>query len=313
MALRMDPMLRDGGPATHTPNASQGAAPLAEPRPAAGAPATSLGELLVEQRLLDRADVGRVLAHQQRSGQRFGEAVVALGLASPDTVVSALMRQYRYPCAQSAQAQPHPDLVTLTDPFGRRAECYRSLRAQLALLAGWADRPLVLAVIGPQGGDGRSVAAANLAVALAQRGTSTVLVDSDLRRPRQHRLFALGDGPGLSAVLDGRAGAEAVQAMRDVPGLSVLGAGAPPPNPQELLEGPAFSALIGDLARRFEAVVVDTPAAALGADAALVASRCSRALLVARRGRSRLADLASLQAQMARGGTPIAGVLLNEH
>jgi chain length determinant protein tyrosine kinase EpsG len=308
----MDPMTHDGGPAAHNSHTTQASTP-AKAGPAAGAPASSLGELLVEQHLLDRSDVGRVLAHQQRSGQRFGEAVVALGLASNDAVVSALMRQYRYPCALAAQAQPHADLVTLTDPFGRRAECYRSLRAQLALLAGWADRPLSLAVIGPQRGEGRSVTAANLAVALAQRGTSTVLVDADLRRPRQQSLFAIGAAPGLSAVLDGRAGAEAVHALRDVPGLSVLGAGAPPPNPQELLEGPAFAALITELAGRFEAVVVDTPAATLGADAALVASRCSRALMVARRGQSRLADLASLQTQVARGGTPIAGVLLNEH
>lgn len=309
MALRMDPMPHDGGPAAYSSPTN----PQARPRPAAAAPAISLGELLVEQRLLDRADVSRVLAHQQRSGQRFGEAVVTLGLASNDAVVSALMRQYRYPCALAARAQPHAELVTLTDPFGRRAECYRSLRAQLALLAGWADRPLSLAVIGPQSGDGRSVTAANLAVALAQRGTPTVLVDADLRRPRQHDLFAIGAGPGLSAMLDGRAGVEAVQAVPDVPGLSVLGAGAPPPNPQELLEGPAFAALITELTGRFEAVVVDTPAAAFGADAALVASRCSRALMVARRGRSRLADLAGLQTQVARGGTPIAGVLLNEH
>ena len=75
-----------------------------------------------------------------------------------------------------------------------------------------------------------------------------------------------------------------------------------------------LGAVLGQtMAGRFEAVVVDTPAATLGADAALVASRCSRALMVARRGQSRLADLASLQTQVARGGTPIAGVLLNEH
>lgn len=71
MALRMDPMNHACGPAARAAIAVNG-------REAAGTACPSLGELLIERRLLERADVGRVLAQQQRSGQRFGEAVVAL-------------------------------------------------------------------------------------------------------------------------------------------------------------------------------------------------------------------------------------------
>lgn len=285
------------------------------PRPAAAQDAKhhGLGDVLVEQERITHTDVARVLAHQQASGLRFGEATVALGLVSAHDVVAALNRQFRYPCLLDPENPPHPDLVTLSDPFGHRAECFRSLRAHLTLQTAAPNGPLSLAIVSPQRGDGRSAAAANLAVTLAQRGTRTVLVDADLRAPRQQALFGLAAGGGLSALLGGRAGVESIQPAPGVPGLFVLPAGARPPNPQELLDSPEFAALLTELMCRFETVVVDTPAASHGLDAALVARRCSHAVMVARRGVSRLAELQRLQSNVTGGATTPVGVLLNEH
>ena len=83
-----------------------------------------------------------------------------------------------------------------------------------------------LAVVSPGSGEGRSYITANLAVLFSQLGKRTLLIDADLRRPRQHRIFGLPGRIGLSGVLAGRAGAEAVCEIKPLPGLSVLPAGA---------------------------------------------------------------------------------------
>jgi Mrp family chromosome partitioning ATPase len=90
-------------------------------------------------------------------------------------------------------------------------------------------------------------------------------------------------------------------------------AGPVPPNPLELLQRPGLDALVRELLEQYEHVVVDTPAATRGADPRVIAARCGAALVVARRGRSRMAALDALLAALGRGQTLIAGVVMNEH
>jgi hypothetical protein len=161
--------------------------------------------------------------------------------------------------AARALARPHAaapplsaaegsELVVACDPFHACAEELRALRTQLVIRwdnAGVKARRL--AIVSPGAQEGRSYLAANLAVAFAQLGQRTLLVDADLRAPRQHALFGLDAASGLAALLAGRAGREVLRALPDFGPLSVLPAGAPPPNPQELLSRPALGALLGEL------------------------------------------------------------------
>lgn len=168
-----------------------------------------------------------------------------------------------------------------------------------------------VAVLSPARGDGRSSFAANLAVAFSQLGGRTLLVDADLRQPRQHTLFGLGSGGGLAQMLSGRNEALAVDPVPGLPALFVLTAGATPPNPQELLEGPGSARLLDDVRGKFDHIVLDTPAFANGMDGSVVAAACGAALLVLRPGHSALAAAQDLAAVATGGGALLAGVVLN--
>lgn len=273
-----------------------------------------IGDFIREQRALTAVQVDQILEHQRRHRIRFGEAAVALRLATADDVLRALAQQFHYPCAPPEGAEFHPELVAASDPFGEHAEAFRELRSQLLMgVLAPQHRGRALAVVSADAGDGRSTLAANLAVSFSQLGARTLLVDADMRTPRQHRLFDIPDEAGLSGLLAGRPNERAIHAVPFLPSLHVLPVGAVPPNPLELVQRPAFALLLQELLARFDHVVVDTPAAAHGADARVLAARCGAALVVGRRGATRMKPLQALLDQLGKGQAASAGVVLNPH
>lgn len=281
-------------------------------RPAAAAEPRSIGSFIQEANQLSADQVERILAHQRQHHLRFGEAAVALGLAKPDDVLWALSQQFQYP---NALRQPlASELVVAGQPFSPQAEVFRSLRSRLSMqLPARAEERRAVAVVSPQRGDGRSYVAANLAIAFSQLGGRTLLLDADLRRPRQHELFRIDGSSGLSSILSGRETDRVIHPVAGLPSLYVLPVGTLPPNPLELIERPAFALLLRDLLAKFDHVVVDTASADSGADASVVAARCGAALAVARRGRSPMDGLQALVELLRAGPAQLAGALLNEH
>lgn len=288
---------------------------------AAGAPAPegeagrdrSIGEIIREAHNLTAEQVERVLKRQREHGQRFGEAAVALGLIKSQDVLWALSQQFHYPYAPQQRTRLHDELVVADRPFSAQAEVFRSIRSQLTMrLQSGPDVHRAIAVVSPDHGDGKSFFAANLAIAFSQLGGRTLLVDADLRGPRQHELFGVDNATGLSGILSGRSVESVVLPVADLPSLYVLPVGTPPPNPLELIEGPAFNRLMRELLGKFDHVVVDTPAASAGADASVIAARCGAAIAIARRGRSRMAALQELVRLLQDGPTRLVGALLND-
>lgn len=274
-----------------------------------------IGAILAAINGLTAAQVEQVLAYQQEHDLRFGEAATALGLVSADDVLFALAQQFNYPYAPENKRAVNPELVTWNEPFSRQAEAFRAVRSQVAMRV-WGEGEKTprraLAVISPESGDGKTFFAANLAVVLAQLGGRTLLVDADLRGPRQHEVFHLPNTTGLSGILAGRADRHVVQRVAGVPALYVLTAGVTPPNPLELVERPVFAQLMRELTMRFEHVLVDTPAHQYGADGPVIATRCGAALLIARRHSSRLGRLQHLVSVLDGGNTKVAGAIVNE-
>ncbi len=273
-----------------------------------------IGAILAETRHLDAAQIEQVLAQQRVHGQRFGEAAIALGLVSTDDVLFALAQQFNYPYAPEERRKLSPELVALNEPFSRQAEAFRAVRSQLMMrvFAEPVGPRQALAVVSPESGDGKTFFAANLAVVLAQLGGRTLLVDADMRGPRQHEVFHLGNKMGLSGILSGRSERHVVQRVPGVPSLFVLPVGVTPPNPLELVERPVFAQLLRELNTRFQHVIVDTPAHQYGADGPVIASRCGAALVVARKHSSRIATLQQLVSAFSGGTTKMAGVIVNE-
>jgi chain length determinant protein tyrosine kinase EpsG len=274
----------------------------------------SIGDILAELRNLTAEQVQQVLQYQQDQGVRFGEAAVALGMASKDDVLFALSRQFHYPYAPEEKRSVSPELVALNEPFSPRAEGFRAMRSQLMMrLFAEAEPRRALAVVSPDAGDGKTYCAANLAVTLAQLGGRTLLVDADMRGPRQHEVFKLKNKAGLSSILSGRSDSHVIQQVPGVSSLFVLPVGTTPPNPLELVERPAFGLLMRELASKFDHVIVDTPAAVYGADASVIAARCGAALIIARKDRSRVAMLQDLVASFEGSPAKLAGVIVNEY
>ncbi len=162
-------------------------------------------------------------------------------------------------------------------------------------------------------GEGRSWLAANLATVFAQMGERVLLIDADLRHPRQHELFNLNNSVGLSALLTGRAGREIVRRIHPKLRLFVLPAGSLPPNPQELLGRPVFDVVLDLFADQYDLVIMDTPATSESADAQVLAARADSAVLLVRRNHTRVDELRTAMQNLTESGVRVIGSVISEY
>lgn len=171
-----------------------------------------------------------------------------------------------------------------------------------------------LAVCGPASGAGASFIAVNLAVALAQTGISTLLVDANLHRPGLDALIrAPAPRGGLADLLlagDSRR-ADVVIHKEILPRLAVMYAGDARGAGSELIAGEAFQGLVSELLRQYECVIFDTPPANRCPDARVIGAATGYALLVSRRTGSFTEDMAMLSQQLDQDGVTIVGSVLN--
>jgi protein-tyrosine kinase len=297
----------------HPATASGDAHVYAKP-PADAGSHSSIGTILVDSGRLSAENAERILRLQIEQDKRFGDVGIKLGLLTEEDIRFALSRQFDYLYLPQSDTSLNHDLVSAYEPFSPVVEKLRALRGQLMLRWFNADtRRNALAVVSPGENEGRSFIAANLAIVFSQLGERTLLIDADLRNPRQHKLFKLRQGGGLSGMLAGRSGTEAIARISQLPGLWALPAGAVPPNPQELIGRPVFAELLQTLIQDFDVVVVDTPAAGIHAEALTIAVGVSSALLLARKNQSSMQDVATLARSLEQTRTMLVGSVLNDY
>jgi len=274
----------------------------------------AIGDFIRQIRNLTDEQIQRIVAYQREHGLRFGESAIALKLASRDDVLWALSQQFHYPYAAREGGHFHEELVAAVDPFCDQAEAFRELRSQLMMgVMAHDGQRRALAVLSPDSGDGKSFFASNMAITFSQLGGRTLLVDADMRTPRQHTLFNVANHSGLSSILSGRSDVDVIHQVQDLPSLYVLPVGTTPPNPLELVQRAAFGLLMQELLSKFDHVVVDTPAAAHGADSRVVAVKCGAALVIARRGKTRMKPTKALVNALTKTPTKLAGVMFNDY
>ena len=283
-----------------------------------GAPrvSRSLGGILIDSGLLRPEDAERVLLLQKEHNLRFGDAAVRLGLLSEADIQYALSRQFAYAYLRRTPGDKKPvsdELVAAYEPFSPRVEQLRAIRSQLMLR--WFDKTdqrQVLTIVGTERGEGRSHFAANLAVVFSQLGERTLLVDADMRNPRQHELFFLENKVGFSTLLSGRSREESIVRIPDLAGLCVLPAGPVPPNPLELLNRLNFDEFMIQVKSTFDVIIIDTPALSVGEDAAMIAVRTGAALAIARSAQTKLAAFTDLVQGLMNAGVNVVGSVLND-
>jgi succinoglycan biosynthesis transport protein ExoP len=231
-------------------------------------------------------------------------------LRSPDEVA----RQTGLPLlgALALLEDTSPQIVTLSAPQSPASEAFRTLRSNIAFAL--TDLParsfLVAAALG---GEGRSSTAANLAVVTAHAGQAVILADTDLRKPVLADLFGLNPGLGLTNLLVGDATLDEVLQETGIPGLRLLASGPLPPNPAELLDSARMTELIGELHKRADVVLFDSPPALLLADAVILSSKVDRVLLIAEAGRVTVDAVLEVLRLMYHARASVLGVVLNRY
>lgn len=235
-------------------------------------------------------------------------------LRSGETAVELRSQQFHYPFGVQGPGLRSlgEELVAAKEPFSDRAEEFRALRGTLlgAVFSGVGKR--ALAVVSAEQGDGKTYLVSNLAVSFSQFAGRTLLIDANLRHPQVHRLLGTRCDVGLSNLLAGEVQGENVVPVAGVEGLHFLGAGSAIADPVRLLQGPRFSVLLEQMVDSFDYVFVDTPSNESGPDARLIAARAGAALLVGRKGRSRVSGVKRLLSQLNMGPSLVAGVVLNQ-
>ena len=190
------------------------------------------------------------------------------------------------------------------------AEAFRALRTNIITSAGGKERRSLL-ITSAAPGDGKSVVAANLAVAIGRSGNRVLVIDADLRRPVQHELLDCQQRPGLSDVLTGaRKPSEAIVATRSS-GVWLLPSGTGLSNPSEQLGSQRFRLFLDKLGESFDWVIIDSPPIMAVTDPAVIAHMASGVLFVvnARRTQQKVAQAALDRLETA--GASFAGVVLN--
>jgi capsular exopolysaccharide synthesis family protein len=202
-------------------------------------------------------------------------------------------------------------LVSVTAPRSPAAEAYRTLRTNLIFSHAYnAIHKLVITSASPQ--EGKSTTAANLAIAFAQQGITTVLVDADLRAPTQHTIFGVSQDIGVTTVLEGRDQLERAVRSTRVDNLWLLASGPLSRAPAELVGSKQMRQMLDDLTRRFTLVILDTPPVLAAADASILAAEADGVVMVIRAGGTDLGVAQHALQQLEAVNARVLGAVLND-
>jgi len=192
-------------------------------------------------------------------------------------------------------------------------EAYRRLRTAVLLASGKLP-PKKILVTSSTMGEGKSTVVANLAASLAKTGAKVLVIDADLRRPRQQTLFSLNNNAGLRDLLSGPTDDNAALGLiksHSQSGVHVLTSGKEPPNPAELLGSERMGQLLEFLEKKFNYILIDSPALAACTDAVLLSLVADGTLLVVQGGQSPREVVRYSYEQLRSVGARILGVVLN--
>jgi polysaccharide biosynthesis transport protein len=202
-------------------------------------------------------------------------------------------------------------LVTLLYPRSAAAEAYRTLRANTEFAS--VDAPIrSLLVTSSIAAEGKTVTAANLAVAFAQAGRRVVLVDADLRKPGVHILFDLPNAHGFTTLLrSDDVSFDAIAQATEQANLRVLTTGPLPPNPAELLSSQRMRVIVDRLMSAGDLLIFDGPPLQVVTDSAILSSIADGTLLVVDSGHTRRAPVRQAREALAKAGANVLGAVLN--
>jgi protein-tyrosine kinase len=212
--------------------------------------------------------------------------------------------------AQGETVTPGPQLILAHDADNPRSEKIRALRTELLLLSEASRSANTIALLSASAGEGRSQLAAELAISFSQLGRRTLLVDADLRQPKQHKLFGSTNENGLGEAIS-RNQKPWFHPVDGLPQLSLLTSGSTPPNPLELLSDGRFSRMLQDWRKAFEFVILDTPPVKDYADGLAIATLAGRVIVLGRGQHTSFSETRDLLRRLASTQSQILGAVIN--
>ncbi len=216
--------------------------------------------------------------------------------------------------SSKARSGIESDLVVLHSPGDPVTEAYRALRTSLRF-SRMGEPPKSVVITSPLPRDGKSTTAANLAIALAQQGSKTMLIDGDLRRGVLATMFGQPSKPGLSNVLVGDMPLrDALRQIEVAEGtyLHVLVAGSRAPNPAELIGSQRMEELLRRLEEHYDVVIVDTAPLNLVTDGAILGAHAGGVILITRAAATDRRAIRYASDQLRRVGAHVLGTVLND-
>lgn len=274
-------------------------ATLVDPPVASTSPVQPRPPLILLVAALLGGFAGVLLAFALENFRRRIETPADIAEHTPAPVIARLPRQRQLSRASAQIIWDQENVVGLQ-------ESYRALRTNLEFLL--EDRSRVLEVTSPDPAQGKSTLVANLAVAFGQIGVETVIVDADLRRPRQHEIFGLDNKEGLSTIM--ALGGEPPLKPSGYPNLWVLTSGPVPPDPTEMLHI-RFASVVESLRSMETLVLIDTPPVLPVSDARLIAPHADGVILVVTAGTQKPQGLESTLDKLELVDARLLGLVLN--
>jgi len=173
------------------------------------------------------------------------------------------------------------ELIAHLSPESAFSENYRSLRTAL-LLSGPQSNLKTIMVTSPLPGEGKSTTISNLAISFTQMGKKVLIIDADLRKPKQHQIFKMKNHEGLTSYLAMDLPLEKLIKSAIAPSLYLINSGPIPPNPAELLGSDKMARLLSSLKNQFDFILIDTPPILTVTDAQIVGKLVDGLVLVVR-------------------------------
>jgi protein-tyrosine kinase len=292
-----------------------------------------ISEELIRQWRLSSEDVARIRETMRTTQFGFTEAARHIGIVTQEqieatvervrsrsvthslSVVEGAIRREEFAHSvivrSAGKVKPGIDFVQVHDPGNPRCEQLRALRTELLLLfSAGGNQSNMIALLSPGAEEGRSQLSAELAIAFAQLGRRTLLVDADLRRPRQHTLFGADNQWGLAQSL---AYGEPLplHSVEGLPHLSLLTSGPTVSTPLELLSDGRFDYLMAQWRNKFDFVVIDTPPLTQYSDALAIARSAGAVLLLSRAETTAHREMGELLRRLASTQCRILGAVIN--
>lgn len=201
--------------------------------------------------------------------------------------------------------------ITHTDPKSPISEAYRVLRTNIQYSS--IDKPLKTIVVTSSGPmEGKTTTVVNMAITFAQAGNRVLLIDSDLRKPKMHKIFMVSNYSGLTNMIADHDEYRKYVRTSDVPNLDVLPCGTIPPNPSELLASNAMLQFMQDVRNDYDIIFMDAPPVGSVTDAAIISTFVDGTILVVNSGRVEIGALKKAKELLMKVNANIIGVVLNK-